>query len=92
MNLKKLIYKIANKNKGRSVEQWAISKGLNPKTLRLDLSAEDLMRLPIKYVTHKQLYEPMKGIYFNTINHYRHLIQIEDRECGHDNKFRYVLI
>lgn len=91
MNLRKLIFNIFGKNKHMSPEEWAISKGLNPKTLRLDLSAEDILKLPLKYVNHKELYEPMGGIYFNTINHYRHLIKLEDRECGHDKNYRYIL-
>ena len=63
----------------------------NEKSLRIELTKEELERLPIKKVSKEEIYELMKKIDFNPTIFYSHKIKLKKNEWGHDLLARYTV-
>lgn len=69
----------------------ASSKNYNPDTLRLDYPSSFLEHMPIRQITDDERYELMCTMAYNPTWYYEGKVQLKPNECGHDDKYRYVL-
>ena len=64
---------------------------LDSKSLRVLQDKDFLKSLPIKYVDESELHKAMEGWFYNPVYYYANLIRPRKNECGHDDKYRYIL-
>lgn len=74
-----------------TLEEQLIGMGFDSKSLRLLLDAKTIRKLPIKLATKRQIYKAMEGWFYNPVYYYADLLRPRKNECGHDDKYRYVL-
>lgn len=63
----------------------------DPDTLRIKLPFNQLRNMPVKQVTHEELYELKMNADFNPAMYYSHRLPLHVGEVGHDLVYRYVL-
>lgn len=74
------------------LKRLLIKMGFDKKSLRLLLDKKTLKKLPIKYCKNKRpIYKAMTSWFYNPVSYYADKIRPKKGECGHDDKFRYIL-